>query len=182
MSETITIARPYAKAIFEHALHQGKLTEWSTILFAASQIALNDQVISFINNPAATVEQQITLMAEPLKKMADTGEIPALDNYVRTLAENKRLQILPDIYVLFEAMRSEQEKTLTINVTSYSTLSSTQEKELIDALSKRLQRQVTLKVAIDKSLLGGAIIKAGDLVIDGSVRGKLNKLGAGLAA
>ncbi|QRN04980.1 F0F1 ATP synthase subunit delta [Legionella sp. MW5194] len=182
MSETITIARPYAKAIFEHALHQGKLTEWSTILFAASQIALNDHVISFIGNPAATIEQQITLMADPLKKMADTGEIPALDNFIRTLAENKRLQILPDIYVLFEAMRSEQEKTLTISVTSYSTLSNTQEKELIDALSKRLQRQVTLKVAIDKSLLGGAIIKAGDLVIDGSVRGKLNKLGAGLAA
>ncbi|KTD45851.1 ATP synthase F1 subunit delta [Legionella rubrilucens] len=182
MSETITIARPYAKAIFEHALHKGKLTEWSTILFAASQIALNDQVISFISNPAATIEQQITLMAEPLKKMADTGEIQALDNFVRTLAENKRLQILPDIYVLFEAMRSEQEKTLTISVTSYSTLSNTQEKELIDALSKRLQRRVTLKVAIDKSLLGGAIIKAGDLVIDGSVRGKLNKLGAGLAA
>lgn len=181
MSETITIARPYAKAIFEHALQAGKLTQWSDILFVASQVALNPQAIDFINNPAATTEQQITLMAESLKSVAG-DETAASDGFIRTLSENKRLSILPDIYVLFETLRSEQEKTLTINVTSYSTLSGTQEKELIEALSKRLQRQVSLKVAIDKSLLGGAIIKAGDLVIDGSVRGKLNKLGAGLAA
>ena len=90
--------------------------------------------------------------------------------------------LLPDIYALYEAHRAEQEKTLHVDVSSYSDLSSAQQQRLIESLSQRLQRKVSLKISIDPSLLGGAIIRAGDLVIDGSVRGKLNKLSTELAA
>ncbi|KTD66358.1 F0F1 ATP synthase subunit delta [Legionella spiritensis] len=181
MSETITVARPYAKAIFEYALDKGKLSEWSEILMGLSHFIFDQQVVRFINNPVTTVAQKIALMTDPLKKIAGT-EQEALTNFISELAHNKRLMALPDIQILFEAMRAEQEKTITVHVTSYSKLDSTQERQFIDALSQRLKCQVTLKTVVDPHLLGGAIIQAGDLVIDGSVRGKLNKLGADLAA
>ena len=181
MSDTITIARPYAKAIFEHALDSGKLGLWSEILKGLSYIALSDSGKDFISNPATTAEQQIVLFSESLKKVTGT-ESMALINLVSPLAHNKRLAVLPEINLLFEAMRAEQEKTVTVNVTSFSKLSTAQQQHLISSLSQRLNREVSLEIVIDKSLLGGAVIQAGDLVIDGSVRGKLNKLGAGLAA
>ena len=105
-----------------------------------------------------------------------------VNHLVGLLADNKRLQALPDIYLQYEALRAEQEKTLTAKVSSFAVLTSAQQQHLISSLSQRLQRQVTLDVSIDTSLLGGAVIRAGDLVIDGSVRGKLNKLSSNLAA
>ena len=89
---------------------------------------------------------------------------------------------MPDIYAQYESLRAEQEKTLTANVSSFAALTTTEQQDLINSLSQRLQRKVTLEVNIDKSLLGGAVIHAGDLVIDGSVRGKLTKLATNLAA
>lgn len=181
MSDTITIARPYAKAIFEHALDKGKLKLWSELLFDLAQIILNDQARAFITNPAATDEQHIALLSDTLAKAAGS-ESDTLTSFVKILAHNDRLLVLPDIYTLFEVLRAEQEKTLVAEVYSYSAMNAEQQQRLSNTLSQRLQRQVTIKLTIDQSLLGGAIIRAGDLVIDGSVRGKLNKLGADLAA
>ena len=110
------------------------------------------------------------------------AEQHALVNLITLLATNKRLMLLPEIKALYEVYRAEQEKTLVVDVVSYSHFSAAQQQELIAALSKRLQRQVSLNVRIDPALLGGAVIQAGDLVIDGSVRGKLNKLTTDLAA
>lgn len=181
MSDSITIARPYAKAIFEAALAAEKLSQWSKILNNLSIIVSEGQVIQFITNPVTTAEQHIELLMDSLPS-AESIDAGALYNLIALLAHYKRLLILSDINVLFALMRAEQEKTLTVKVYSYSPLSADQQKQMISALKQRLKREVTLQVIIEKSLLGGAIIQAGDLVIDGSVRGKLNKLSTGLAA
>ncbi|KTD24097.1 MULTISPECIES: F0F1 ATP synthase subunit delta [Legionella] len=181
MSNTITIARPYAKAIFEHALVTKKLSQWSEILQRLAVAALDEQAKHFITNPTATVEQQVDLL---MTLFAGDGseEISSVKNLIVLLAQNKRIMLLPDIKAIFEVLRAEQEKTLKVDVISFSELSSAQQERLISALSNRLQRQVTLNLTLDKSLLGGAVIHAGDLVIDGSVRGRLNKLSSDLAA
>ncbi|CAM2738132.1 ATP synthase F1 subunit delta [Legionella steigerwaltii] len=180
MSDSTTIARPYAKATFEYALGEKKLAEWSAHLRNLAQAVLMPEAEQFIANPATTVEQHIQLLQAAMG--AKSNENKPLNNLITLLATNKRLMLLPDIYALYEVHRAEQEKTLTVDVSSYSDLSSAQQQRLIESLSQRLQRKVSLKISIDPSLLGGAIIRAGDLVIDGSVRGKLNKLGTELAA
>ncbi|MCW8399100.1 F0F1 ATP synthase subunit delta [Legionella sp. PATHC038] len=180
MSDSTTIARPYAKAIFEYALGEKKLAEWSAHLRNLAQAVLTTEAEYFIANPATTVEQHMELLHTAIS--AKPNENKPLSNLITLLATNKRLMLLPDIYALYEAHRAEQEKTLNVDVSSFSDLSSAQQQRLIESLSQRLQRKVSLKINIDPSLLGGAIIRAGDLVIDGSVRGKLNKLNTELAA
>lgn len=182
MSDMTTIARPYAKAVFEYAHAAHELAAWSVVLNCLSHAVLNKDANMFIDNPEATIEQQSQLLLALFAHAGENKQLPAIQNLVAMLAENRRLLLLPDIYTQFEALRAEQEKTLTVDVQSFSTLTDAQQKELTHSLSLRLQRQITLAICIDKSLLGGAIIRAGDLVIDGSVRGKLNKLSTNLAA
>lgn len=180
MSESTTLARPYAKAIFEHALAEKKLAEWSEHLLILAQSVLTPQAFEFITNPASTDEQHIELLQSLCRPEAK--ESKSLNNLIVLLATNKRLMLLPAIKELYEAHRAEQEKTLDVEVISFSTVSPAQQQQMIESLSQRLQRKVSLNISIDPSLLGGAVIRAGDLVIDGSVRGKLNKLSTGLAA
>ena len=182
MSDATTIARPYAKAIFKHALATKLLAAWAIILHDLAQTVLDPDTKQFICNPATTAALQAELLLVVCTKTKRVSDMKTVESLVSMLAENGRLLVLPDIYAQYEALRAEQEKTLTANVSSFAALTSSQEQHLIDSLSKRLQRQVTLDVSIDKSLLGGAVIRAGDLVIDGSVRGKLNKLKSNLAA
>ncbi|WP_133128042.1 F0F1 ATP synthase subunit delta [Legionella nagasakiensis] len=182
MSDTTTIARPYARAIFEHALASGQLASWSTVLHVLAQAVLDPNAEQFIDNPTSTISLQRELLCSLFLSSSYDNERNAIENLIALLAQNKRLMLLPDISVQYEALRAAQEKTLKVRVRSFSTLSDGQQQHLIESLSRRLQRQITLDVEIDESLLGGAIIQAGDLVIDGSVRGKLNKLGTSLAA
>lgn len=181
MADTTTIARPYAKAIFEHALAAKKLSQWSEVLDKLAFAVMNEATEQFVTNPAAHEEQQVELLMSLFIKTG-TEEKSEVENLVLLLAHNKRTLLLPDIKAQFEALRAEQEKTLQVNVVSFSELSTAQQKQLINSLSERLQRQVTLNLSVDETLLGGAVIHAGDLVIDGSVRGMLNKLGTELAA
>lgn len=178
MSDSTTIARPYAKAIFESALAEKKLAEWSAGLMTLAQLVSHPEAAQFIENPASTVEQHIKL----LQGLSNSGSSKSINNLISLLATNKRLMLLPAISALYEVLRAEQEKTLDVDVSSFADLSAAQQERLIASLSQRLQRKVSLNISIDPSLLGGAIIRAGDLVIDGSVRGKLNKLSTGLAA
>jgi len=180
MADSITIARPYAKAVFEHALAVGKLKEWSELLHGLVSAVLDSRGLSFITNPATSSEQHCELLLTAVQ--ASPSEQEAIKSLITTLADNKRLVILPETLALYEAMRAEQEKTLEVAVVSFSALSHEQSEHLAGSLGNRLQRKITLKVTIDKSLLGGAVINAGNLVIDGSVRGKLNKLKRVLAA
>ncbi|KTD34471.1 ATP synthase F1 subunit delta [Legionella moravica] len=180
MSDSTTIARPYAKAIFEHALAEKKLAEWSEYLMILAQAVLTPQASQFIANPSSTDAQQVELLLTVCNGKVKDDK--SLNNLIALLAANKRLMLLPEIKALYEVHRAEQEKTLGVDVISFSEVSPAQQQQLIESLSNRLQRKVSLRISIDPSLLGGAVIRAGDLVIDGSVRGKLNKLGTGLAA
>lgn len=180
MSETITIARPYAKAIFEHAQHANQCATWSNILNALAMALLTPEARSFIANPGSTKEAHLMLLDAVVAAASKDEQTPAHE-LLALLVENKRIGLLPDIKVIFDSLRQEAEKTIKVQVQSFSPLSTTQQKALIEQLSQRLKREVELEQSIDSSLLGGAIIHAGDLVIDGSVRGKLNKLANSLA-
>ena len=182
MSANTTIARPYAKAIFELALDNKQLQQWSIWLNMLGEYIQNEDVHSFFHNPVTTgVEHADVLISLVEKTFA--GSIDANGKrLIQLLATNTRLDVMPSIAVQFDCMRANEEKTLVVQVTSFSALNQQQEERLVDALSRRLDRRVSLDVTIDESLLGGAIIRANDLVIDGSVRGKLTTLGAELAA
>lgn len=183
MSDSATIARPYAKAVFEHALSNKKLADWENYLHALSLIAKDEQALSFLRNPASTSEQQAELFSAVINLMPTTDQV-YLKNFIQTLVYYKRLLVLPEIAALYSSMKATHEKMLSVNVKSFSELSSTQQNNLINSLSRRLNCEVTLNITIDKSLMGGAIINVDDLglVIDGSVRGKLKKLRSRLAA
>lgn len=183
MSNNITLARPYAKAIFEHALATDTLDAWALMLEKQKQIASDEAFIRFVQNPSVSPAQQAELIYKILQHVQ--GELTdkhCLHNFVELLAKNKRLSILPQVHDLFASMRAEHEKTLTVEVFSFAPLSGSQEEALIRTLEKRLNKKIALQISIDKNLLGGAVIIAGQLVIDGSVRGKLEKLKAKLAA
>lgn len=181
MADNVTIARPYAKAVFNHAVAQNELSAWSVVLQDLAQSVLDPKAQAFICNPASHIEQQsqLLLCVTAQSKQSIQSQVA---NFIQLLAVNKRLLLLPDIHAQFETLRAEQEKTVTVTVKSFSSLSEEQASQLVKSLSQRLQRHVMLDISIDASLLGGAVIRAGDLVIDGSLRGKLIKLGTDLAA
>lgn len=182
MSDMTTLARPYARAVFEFAHDANQLSEWSAVLQALSMAAVDELFAAFIANPMTTVQQHLDVLRPIIAKQSLPSQQQFVENFIAALAQNKRLPLLPDIFVQYEALRAEQEKTLVVRVACFSAPSALQQRDLVNSLSTRLKRQVTLDICIDKSLLGGAIIAAGDLVIDGSVQSKLNKLGASLAA
>jgi len=176
MAETITIARPYAQAIFALAQEQGDLKGWSEMLQFAAAVAADPQMVAVIDSPRFDNSQLADLFIEVCgKNLNDAGK-----NMVRVLADNDRLTLLPDVAMLFEVERAAIEGTIVAEVTSATALNKAQEKDIAEALTKRLGRDVTLECKVDESLVGGAIIRAGDVVIDGSVVGKLEKLATAL--
>lgn len=181
MSDTVTIARPYAKALFEIAMTTQQLPGWSAILADLTLVILLPETNQFIRNPAATIDDQVQLIMAVILKSKCAVDSKPIQQFVTLLTENKRLLLLPGIFSEYERLRAEQEKTMTVNVRSFSELSDLQQERMIESLTRRLQRKVALEITIDKSLLGGALIQAGDLVIDGSVRGQLLKLASSLA-
>ena len=172
MAEAITIARPYAVAVFAIAKEKDELKGWSDLLALLAQCVADPKMQSIITSPAVSDEQVVTLLADI------SGELMSVDarNFLALLAENNRLQLLAYIAVIFEELRAEAEQTMTADVTTARALTSEQESNIAAALKKRTGRDVTLITTIDDSLLGGAIIRAGDLIIDGSALGKLNRL------
>jgi F-type H+-transporting ATPase subunit delta len=181
MSDITTIARPYAKAVFELAVETKQLAAWSDILLAMAQVASLPEAIQFINNPVTTITEQEQLFLAVVVRLKSNVDAKLIERFVALLADNSRLLLIPGIYVQYERLRADQEKTLTATVSSFTPLSDRQQQQLIEKLTQRFKRQVTLEISIDESLLGGALIQAGDLVIDGSVRGQLLKLASSLA-
>lgn len=167
-----TLARPYATAAFEYALQKNALPSWDAMLASAALIAKNKAVVALLSNPAVTEQEMADFFCDALSAILDQEK----RNFIRLLAENNRLPVLPDIAALFAGYRAEHEKKLTVEVTSAIALDEGYQQKLIAALTKRLQRQVSLQMSIDPTLLGGIIVKAGDKVMNGSVRDKLNRL------
>lgn len=167
-----TIARPYATAAFEYALQKNALQTWDEMLSSAGLVAKDKAVVALLSNPTVSKQKMADFFCDILSTLLNTEK----QNFIRLLSENNRLSVLPDIAKLFATYRAEQEKRLTVQVTSAIALDEAYQQILAATLTERLQLQVSLQCAIDPTLLGGIIVKAGDKVMDGSVRGKLNRL------
>ena len=176
MAEALTIARPYAQAAFKFAGAQNQLKEWSDMLGLLAAVAGDAAMQNVIDSPAMTERQ----LADLFIKIGGDSLNDRGANFVRVLAENRRLSLLPEISTLFEILRRDAEGSIEAELVSAFPATETQQAEVIASLRKRLGRDVTLTCRTDASLLGGAIIRAGDLVIDGSVRGKLDRLGTAM--
>ena len=172
MAELSTLARPYAKAAFEYALSKSALADWSAALAMAAQVSQDDNVAALLSSPALTAAQMANTVIDICGDALGTDA----QNFLRVLAENKRLPLLPEIHDLFDQYKANQEKSVDVSVLSAYELGDAAEQALAQVLSKKLEREVKVETEVDQSLLGGVLIRAGDLVIDGSVRGRLNKL------
>jgi F-type H+-transporting ATPase subunit delta len=172
MADRITIARPYARAAFEEARAHSRLEPWSEGLHTAAQVVQDRRVAALLGNPRVTPEE----LAQLVDGIAGTklGELGM--NFVRTLAANGRLGYLPEIATLFDTMKDDAQGVADVTVTSAAALDGPQQQKLTAALEKRLKRRVRLHCAIDKDLIGGAVLRAGDLVIDGSLRTRLDRI------
>lgn len=172
MAEKATIARPYAKAAFEFAQQHQAFEPWSRMLASGSVVAADDRVAKLLTHPRVAPNDLVGLIAE-----ASGG---ALDdhrrNFLLTLAHNRRLGLLPEIAAQFEVLRAEVENVADVKVVSAVELNSAQRQRLGDALKTRLKREVRLHCEVDPSLVGGAIVRSGDFVIDGSLRARLERL------
>jgi F-type H+-transporting ATPase subunit delta len=172
MAELTTVARPYAQAVFERASSTNSRDTWSDMLQLASAVTLDESMNAIIANAKYTREQVAELIIEVCgDKLNEEGK-----NLVRLLSENKRLVLLPEIAAVYELYKAEAESTIEAEMVSAYPVSDSQQAKIAASLKQRLGREVTLKCKTDESLIGGAIIRAGDMVIDGSVRGKLDKL------
>lgn len=177
MAEATTLARPYAQAAFELAKGSGKLASWSEALSALTNITNDAQVKRLISNPKVESSQLADLLIAIAKDKLDQEN----QNFVKVLADNGRLNIIAEISENFDVLKAEAEKTIKANVVSAFKLTAEQKKKLEDALKKRLGCEVEVSNSVDKSIIGGAIIRAGDLIIDGSVTGQLDRLASELS-
>ena len=172
MAEPITLARPYAKAAFQVALDNSDLGSWSKMLRLLAVIAGDEKVATILSSPVYTSTQQ----AEKVLHLCGDEINESGQNFVRVLAENRRLPLISKIAEIFEALKANQEKSIDVEITTAYEISAEATDNLARALKTRLQREINLQSRVEKSLIGGAIIRAGDTVIDSSLRGKLNKL------
>jgi F-type H+-transporting ATPase subunit delta len=177
MAERVTIARPYAKAAFAEARKTGRLSQWSDGLELAAAVSVDERVKPLFGNPHVAPAQLVELMAS----IGGRSIEPAVRNFLAVLAENGRLALLPEIAQLYEKMRADQERVLDVTLKSAVELSSEQRERFTAALRKRFDRDIRLHTEIDSTLLGGAVVQADDLVIDGSVQGGLTQLATQLA-
>lgn len=167
-----TLARPYAKAVFETAQQDKAFADWSNFLSAAALVTQDANVAALLNNPKVTKADLVELYSAVCASVITDKQA----NFLKILAENERLGVLAEIAVIYDDMRAEAEKTAKVQVRTFMPLTDVQQNQLSQALTKRLNRQVQLDIHEDKSILGGAIVRSGDLVIDGSVLGKLRRL------
>ncbi|WP_181296000.1 F0F1 ATP synthase subunit delta [Pseudomonas sp. Q2-TVG4-2] len=176
MINTQTLARPYAKAAFEFASAAGRIDAWSGMLSLAAVAVEVPQVAELLKNPRLTSESKVQTLVQLLGSDIDE----AFRNFVSTLGDNDRLDVLPTIRELFEELKAEAEKTLDVEVQTAFELTPAQLQTLAAALSKRLDRTVNPQQVVNPALIGGVVIRAGDVVVDGSVRGKLSQLAESL--
>ena len=172
MAELSTLARPYARAAFEYARDNNALTEWQSQLATASAVTQDPAMDGVLNNPSLTADEQANTLIEVCGDAVGT----AAQNFIRILASNKRLALLPQIHAQFAQFKANQEKAVDVEVISAFDLDNAISERLAQVLGSKLERDVNVSTTTDSDLLGGVLIRAGDMVINGSVRGRLNKL------
>ena len=176
MAEAATIARPYAKAAFMAARDAKVLPAWAQALGTAAGMVADSRIAALITNPRMTPDQVVSLFAG-----LAGGDEAHWQNFVRLLAQNKRLDVLPQIAAQYELLRAQYENEVDVEVVSAVAMTADQQAKLAASLRTRFKRDVRMSTAVDSALLGGAVIRAGDLVIDGSISGRLQRLASELA-
>ncbi len=171
MSDLTTIARPYAKAAFDFAVEKGQLDQWGQMLSFAAEVAKNEQMNELLTSSFSAEKMAEVFVAVCGEQVDAHGQ-----NLLKVMAENSRLTTLPDVCEQFFILKKEHEKEIDVEVISASELSDEQLANIGSKLETRLERKVKLTCSVDETLLGGVIIRAGDLVIDNSARGRLNRL------
>lgn len=172
MAELTTLARPYAKAAFQYALDAQDLSGWARQLATLAGASQYGAMVKVIASPSRSADQQAKALIDAC---GDELSEP-VRNYVQLLAQNKRLILLPEIHELFEALKHLQEQSVEVELTTAFELADADQENLAKALEEKLKRKVSVRAEVDQELLAGVIVKAGDLVIDGSMRGRLEKL------
>jgi len=178
MADRLTVARPYAKAAFAQAQADGDLSAWSTALERAAMAVADTRVRALFGSPNVTAAQ----LADLLSAVAGPGLNQNGRNFISLLAENKRLPFLAEISQIFKALKDDAERVVDVQITAATALPEVEGRQLAAALEKRFNRKVRVQSAIDPSLIGGAVVRAGDLTIDGSVKARLARLARELIA
>ena len=175
MSNALTLARPYARAAFSLARDHGRLPQWSSLLGFAGSIAADEQVRGLLGHPGLSRDELLQLLLP-------NGDVdPNFRQFLDVLADNGRLELLPEIAALYQQARADEERTLPVTITSAQPLSDDDVQRLVAPLKSRFNREIVVTRREDPALIGGVVIDAGEVVIDGSVRGKLQRLEASLA-
>ena len=175
MSQALTLARPYARAAFGLARDAGALAAWSDALGFAARVAADPRAATLLGHPRLGRDDAVALLAPD-------GAQAAVVDFLGLLFDNRRLPLLPEIAGLYDELRLESERVVKAKVTSATALPAGELDSIKAALKKRFGREVEVETAVDESLIGGAVIDAGDVVIDGSLRGKLERLRTVLAS
>jgi F-type H+-transporting ATPase subunit delta len=184
MSQALTLARPYARAAFAIAREAGAAAQWSDAFAFAARVSADPRVKSLLGHPQLGRADAVALLSPPAAGGSGAPDLFANDrfgDFLSVLADNRRLALLPEIAGLFEELRAEAERIVKARITSAATLPATELDSVKAALKRRFGRDVELETAVDESLIGGAVIDAGDIVIDGSLKSKLARLQSALA-
>ena len=175
MAEIATVARPYARAAFRHAAEHHALAAWSGLLAAGSAVAADPAAAALFGNPRVSAAQLVELITSVATASGATVDANGR-NFLALLAENHRFGLMAEIAVQFEVLRADVENTVDVAVKTAMALTDAQREKLAASLAKRLGRAVRLHESVDADLLGGAVVTVGDLVIDGSLTGRLARL------
>jgi F-type H+-transporting ATPase subunit delta len=181
VADNNTVARPYAQAIFEVAQENGTLDELSASLSAASDLLGDGQVVAFLGQPSLNDDQRLEFLQGLFAEAAGRGSVFAGGsqhgtNFLKLLLENGRVAVLPEISAQFEALKAKVENSIDAVITAAAPLSAAQEKAIASSLAEKLGRDVRISTEVNENLIGGAVIRAGDVVIDGSLRARLEGL------
>ena len=179
MADRLTIARPYAKAAFDEAKGEGNLAQWATALERAALTVADARVRALFGSPMVSATQLGQFVAD----IADTGSFGTRGrNFIALLAENKRLPFLAEISQIFNELKDDAERVVDVHITAAAPVAEAESAKLTAALEKRFNRKVRVQSDVDPSLIGGAVVRAGDLTIDGSVKARLARLARELTA
>jgi F-type H+-transporting ATPase subunit delta len=174
--EPITLARPYARAAFQFAVDNGAVDSWHEALVTVAAVVAEPSVAKVLDDPATTASQRAQIVGTVLGDDLPTG----VTQFVSVMAENHRLTLAGEVATLFAELRSALDAAANVTVTSAFDVADATIEQLAASLTTKLGKTVEMTVETDASLIGGAIIRAGDMVIDGSVRGRLHKLATAL--
>ena len=184
MADNITVARPYAQALFEIASNAGALDAWSSALVAAGVVVSDDAMAARIDDPRLSADKLLELLQSVLSAIPQAAPLTGDGegaNLLRLLIENDRLDALPEISARFDALKDEAENAVDVTIVSATAMDDEMRARLVKELGDRLGKKINATTAVDPDLIGGAVIRAGDFVIDGSVRAQLTRLSAALA-